>query len=208
MTPLASFYPYILPECMGAPIPLVDSAILRATREFCTHSTAWRVDLDPVPLANSISDYDLDLPTGSQLVVILDVKLDGTPLWPIEGTDGIEVTGSTSQPRYTQQTLDQIHLTPEPAGLATGAALSVRAALKPTLDATSIEDFLFDEYVEDLARGAKAILKRIGGKAWTDINGGEADYAQFKQAYHGARIRAEQGSVRSSLRARPVKFGG
>lgn len=58
-------------------------------------------------------------------------------------------------------------------------ALEVWVVLKPSTDATTIEDFLFDEYQQMLAFGALARLQKMKGTDWYDPNQATLNYNLF-----------------------------
>lgn len=64
--------------------------------------------------------------------------------------------------------------------------LSVWVALKPTLDATTIEDFIYEDYLEVIADGARGMLFGMAGQTWA--NGELATY--YTKRYQAYRNRA------------------
>jgi hypothetical protein len=64
--------------------------------------------------------------------------------------------------------------------------LSVWVALKPTLDATTIEDFIYEDYLEVIADGARGMLFGMAGQPWA--NGELATY--YTKRYRAYRNRA------------------
>lgn len=64
--------------------------------------------------------------------------------------------------------------------------LSVWVALKPTLDATTIEDFIYEDYLEVIADGARGMLFGMAGQQWA--NGELATY--YTKRYQAYRNRA------------------
>ncbi len=64
--------------------------------------------------------------------------------------------------------------------------LSVWVALKPGLDATTIEDFIYEDYLEVIADGARGMLFGMAGQPWA--NGELATY--YTKRYQAYRNRA------------------
>jgi len=64
--------------------------------------------------------------------------------------------------------------------------LSVWVALKPTLDATTVEDFIYEDYLEVIADGARGALFGMAGQTWA--NGELATY--YTRRYQAYRNRA------------------
>ena len=60
--------------------------------------------------------------------------------------------------------------------------LKVKVSLKPTLDSTDFTlDDIFDQYAEDIARGAKYRLQMSPKKPYTDVNMATANKQLFDQ---------------------------
>jgi hypothetical protein len=64
--------------------------------------------------------------------------------------------------------------------------LAVWVALKPTLDATTVEDFIYEDYLEVIADGARGMLFGMAGQPWA--NGELATY--YTKRYQAYRNRA------------------
>jgi hypothetical protein len=64
--------------------------------------------------------------------------------------------------------------------------LAVWVALKPTLDATTVEDFIYEDYLEVIADGARGALFGMAGQTWA--NGELATY--YTRRYQAYRNRA------------------
>lgn len=202
-----ALYPLILAEVPGCPLMTVKTALNRAAADFCTGSLAWQEDLDPIFVAAGIAEYDLDVPAGSQLVVIREgeVKLNGRKLLPIKAPAAIDpaVTGLPSH--YAQRDYGALLLYPKPTEAA--GSLTVRAVLKPTLTATTLPDILIDRYYEAVTEGAKAFLKRMPNQPWTDPPGAATAYALHSRRTAEARVSAEMGLVAGSMQMKPRAYG-
>lgn len=206
MADLEDFYPYILPDVVGCPEPAVDNAIIRAARDLCTHGKAWQAELDWIPVVDSLAEYELALPVGAALVVLEWVKWNGVKLGVAHSLADIDTTQVGPPTRYAQPDLVNIVLLPTPASLPASSVLTLHATLKPSATASQLPDVLFDEHVESIAAGARAILKRQPGKEWSDPKGALDDDAAFQRAKGEARVCAEHGNVLGSLRVKPRRF--
>lgn len=212
MATLTDFYPYILPEVPGCPEPTVDVALRSAMIEFCEKTLIIQRDLDPVTVVKGITDYDID-PPNNQLVTRLlrvwykDVEL--TPTAP-DNVNNAEVyntlfTGADknrADPRMFIQK-DERTFTVYPIPQETVAnGLTVRAALKPTRLAETVEDVLFEDYAEAISSGAKYRLLSMASKPWTNGPSATLALATFNTAINVARQRASRGHTRADLRVR------
>lgn len=203
------FYPLVAAEVMGCPSITIDSAILRASIEFCEKSTAWRELLTPITLQDGVAEYAIPLPVGSRLVVIRDreARLNGQSLNPIPNPADINPTRTGVPSHYAQRSHDALILFPTPAS-ADGMVLSIYAVLAPKLTATELPDLLADRYYEAICEGAKAILKRMPNQPWSDPVRAGDHYQLFKNKTAEARTEWEFGLVAGSMTVKPRHFGG
>lgn len=201
-----ALFPLILVELPGCPDLTIRTAINRAAIEFCRKSKAWIEPLDPVGLTPGQAEYEIDLPAGSALVVIEEARIGDRVLTPaieaqIHGSWG---RGDGDPTSYACRTNGLLLLDKRPVERG---AVSLTAALSPTLSATSLPDLLVDRHYEAICEGAKAILKRIPGQAWSDPAGAAAAYSLFADKTAEARIHVEHGFARGSMRVTARAFG-
>jgi len=76
--------------------------------------------------------------------------------------------------------------------------LHVWAVLKPLITATTVEDFLYDDFLEDIANGARYRLFEMPGTKWA--NGEYAGYykAKYEQAVNKAANRKLKGLTKAN----------
>ena len=200
------FYPLILPDVPGCPLPTLDMAINRAAREFCTRALVWREQAWPVALRAGEWRYDIDPDLDAGVVVLNSVRLDGRLLDPFTDPRAIVPWGSRSGApgRYAVSAdAEQIYLDPTPSE---AGQLILNVVLRPLLRATSLPDVL-ERYSEGLAEGVKFRLLRLPNQSWTDSNGSMVALQLFEKAMSEARIETETGHVVGSLRVTPRAFG-
>lgn len=184
------FYPLLLVELPGCPIPTIKLALNRSASRFCEKSKAWREKLDPITAVVGTTEYEIDLlPADSRLILIDQVWLDGREMDPS---------------LYEKSTLTLLKLTTAPSAAGT---LEVLAVLAPTLDAQSLPDVLADRWYEGVSEGAKAFLKKIPNQPWYDPTGAATAEQLFISKAAEARIESETGFVRGSMRTTPRAFG-
>jgi hypothetical protein len=85
--------------------------------------------------------------------------------------------------------------------------LEVRLVLMLTDSATEIDDDFYDLYHDAITAGAKSRLLAIPQKPWTNLTLSSYFRDQFDQEMAMAKVRAEKGNVKRSLRVQPVRFG-
>lgn len=184
--------------------PVVEHAIKRAAIEFCAGSWVWKHLPDPLDVQAGEAVYDLETPSGAEVVVVIHAEYDALPL-ENKGIDWLDsnIKGwrTTQQPPrfFTQVDTDQIILAGVPdANITAGLVLTL--ALCPMQNATGIPAWLFNGYVDDLVSGAVARLATMQGKRWTD--GGLAAYhdSKFKTAIAQARAAGVNALSRAPVR--------
>lgn len=200
------FYPDILPELTGAPLPMVDHWLRNAAIEFCERSKAHRVNLTAINAVAEQMPYALAavLPTDTALVEIITVWYSGekiTPKSPLYLEDRYDdwTTEIGTPEFYTQQDSENILLVPAPAAAET-SAIKIRAAIKPDTDATGVYDWLFANWRWSIGCGAKAKLLAMDKVSWANPDKATLAQTQFDDAIAAATTAASVGLVRSRPR--------
>lgn len=204
------FYNFVLPQLPAVPnLSLVQHHVKQAAIEFLDRSKVWRVDLDPISVTPRFHTIDLEAPQDASAVIeIAELWFQGEKLIAKTSEQLTEIYGAWQEqvgtPKfYLGLNISQIRLVPMPSSAAP-SGITGRAALKPTQDATGIEDDLFDEYVRVIAAGAIAALCALPRKPWSDPALVAFYGGQFEEACSNELVRAERGFTRAPLRARVV----
>lgn len=206
MAALSVFVPGILPHVPGCPAIAARLEALRAATEFCAMTKAWREWLAPIDVAAGTATYSLVLPTGSALTLPIEVKWGDIRLTPLTRDDALAAYGETwdseysaSPEGYIMPDLSSITLAPTPdTALADG--LNILAALQPAADATTVPDFLAEQYREIINHGAIGGLLGTQGKPWSNPQLGDRFSRMFASEVAGVSIRAAKGWSRRALR--------
>lgn len=198
----SSFYPYIQPYVPGCPEIIMEAHLQEAAAEFCARSEVWRYDIEPDFTNKSTSDYEIDTPGSSVLENILVLYVDGNAISSVSDRHyDLPSTASMAAPAYYSIYQDtQIRFYPTPDKKYTFEGTGV---LKPRLDATGVEDFIFQTHGRCISYGAIAKLSIIPGKEWS--NPDLATYYQMK--FHKEADAAKSRDTRRvNLRVRPAGF--
>lgn len=209
-----SFLREVMPDVSGCPIQIAENAIRNSAIEFCNETRVWRERIVDVPVLADTSTYTLDT-TGSDgasnVVTVHRAKFSDSsrPLSTIPTQhldDQWQPTGNTQRPWYFNcQSPPVITLYPTPSEALT---LEVWAILKPTLDGTEGPQFLFDDWLEAIAAGAKSKLMYMSGRVWSNPKMAPYHRQIFVRGTTEARIRDAKSNVQSSSFMTPrVKFG-
>jgi hypothetical protein len=171
-TSLSSFLPYVLPHVPGCPKMAAKEEVLRACIEFCEKSLVWKNTPAAINVVSGTATYAISVPSGGQVVKLEALYHNGERLDPmttrdLEGlyTDWTTETGTPLY--YTQSVPTSVILVPEPDTSIT-SGLRFQGVYKPTRTATTVEDFLYNDYAEEIGAGAVARLLATHGKAWTN----------------------------------------
>lgn len=196
----ASFHPYVLPDVIGCPIPVVDHALREAAREFCLRSHAWR-ETEEFEAPGAINLFDFDTPNGTDLLKVISASVAGDELdvftsipsdWSISTPcDGLYHAGEGEY---------MVFGTP-----SAGAPIQIVISVRPSVTATGVGNELFASHADDIAAGAKARLLRSPRKEWTDLAQAGIFKAEFESAIHSA---ANKDFMQASAANRRVKTWG
>lgn len=156
--------PYV-PEC---PEFVVREHLAEAAAKFCQETQCWRVQLEGAQTTAGEGLYDVEVPPGTVVEAIISLEVDAQRVAPALET--LEAPARTLDDRgkpaaYALVGDKQIQFYPTPDGVYTYRGL---VAVKPTLSATAIDEFVYQSWGRSIAYGAIGTLKMVPGKAWTD----------------------------------------
>lgn len=203
----SAFYPDVAPELPGAPYPMVDHWLRNAASEFFDRSKAYVVDLASVDAVANQMAYTIPLAANTELVEVITAWFSGDKLTPKgrqflerEYVDWMAEVGTPEY--YTQQDTMSLLLVPAPSAAETGS-IKIKAAIKPGIAATGVDDWLFSQYRLAIAAGAKAKMMAMPNVGWANPERAALNEAKFEDAISTAITKANSGYVR----ARP-RFSG
>lgn len=216
MKQLEDFFPDVLTEVPGCGPDLAKQALRNTIIEFCEKTMIHQVTLDPVTLLKGVSEYDLEAPDGYRVHRIMRVWLRGNELAPIAPdmvprpeayADFIGgYTASESLPSgYMQRDSGTVTFLPIPDQRYPNA-VTMRVAIAPLRLFERVEDFLFEQWGETIASGAKSRLMINPGKPFTNIEGAAVHQTRYIAGRNDALQRAVRGNVRSDLRVKLRKI--
>lgn len=181
----ADFYPRVMPYVMGCPSPTVDTALIDVSREFCTRAKTWVVERTlTIPAVQNLHDFPIL--AGEELVKVARYTVNGKDHDKIMDVADLptdwQINTPTTEALY-QKSATEFLIFPAPA-LTDVVVLTLY--LRPSLDATEIDDVTFNEHAEDIASGARANLQRMPRQPWTDLQQASIDGMQFERSIHRA----------------------
>lgn len=202
----SQFFPDVLPEVAGCTDPMLERALLRAAQDFCAGTHVWKLWLSDTVTALGVIDYDIEFESNSELVRLERATLDGRRIGvTVEKNLPDDWTSNSAGIAPCVFTPDRKTLTllPPPAA---GLVLRVEATLKPSNNATGVEDFIFDQYVDEIAMGALARLMQKSGMPFTNPAKGTELETKFKHEMARIGFQADRGHSSSLARPRVKTF--
>lgn len=205
MRDLEDFLVWVQPYCPAAPYPAMERAVLDAAIELARKSTILREDLTPIDIQSGVTAYTLSPPDAHQIVVPKVVRLSGQPVYP-KGEDGADHaipgwrSGGLSR-RYWMSGPTTINLMWTPTTAAAGA-LTVKAAVKPAQNATSLADMLYDDWAQGIAHGALQLLFGMDGEPWANPEKERSRKRKFEDAVAEASAVAATSYTDEPMRVR------
>jgi hypothetical protein len=207
----SSFFPYLIPLVPHAADPVAEQAIRDACIEFCKESLIWREQMDPISTIKGEGVYELDVPTNTHLTNVVDLYYEQRRLekksvseiaakydrdWMLrEGTPIV----------FTMLNPNEVTLVPKP-DKAIGGALTGMLSFTPTRKSTAVIDYVFEDYAEEIARGAASKLMLIPNQSWTDAATALGYRKQFLSDCANARAHVNQGQVRAPISVHLRRF--
>lgn len=184
---------------IACPEPSLIEAVRSAVRDFCKETYLWILTLDRISVVANTQDYTLSIPTawsGSAEIIVVDnvkYKQDGqdddqfVTLDPVsENQKNLHDTGNwkertsaTPNGWWADVASKQLHFYYIPTAASTEGVL-VEVVAKPTLSATVLPDFFYNDYRDTITKGALAHLFDQGHAPWYDEKKADKYMARFK----------------------------
>lgn len=185
---LTTARPYVQPHVVGCPVPLVDQAILRAAIRFCAETGVWRHTHVPLAVVEATTAYSFFPPPGAKVERVLAAWLDGQPLTVKNATDMLGVADWTTETGTPEclVVLSDSQFRVYPLG---DGGVDMEVTLRPSRDATTIDDDVAEAHIEAIADGALEILMAYPGKPWSSPEYAAYHKGKFENAIDDATIR-------------------
>lgn len=210
--PYENLFPLCSVELPGVPFPMLVSALNTAAQKLCAHAQCWR-EWQDVDIEVGEPLYDLFAPAGSARPQgVLNVLLNGGRLRSVTQSeaaqsDGNFLTTAGSPYAFWTSETGALRLYPIPVAGDAGKVAQVQASFIPTIAAVGCESRILDLYGDAISNGAKALLMRMPGKAWSSPDLSMLYEREFRAAVDKARIETFHDEVIHSSRVLPRRFG-
>ncbi len=188
----------VSPFAPSCPEIVAINAVRAACIEFCNISHWLIYEHDPVTLLAGIGTYDLELPTGLQVLRIIEARVSGRIITPKSAEQLNQRMGSNwrtaegDPTSFTQLNPREVIVAPLPQTRAVNA-LTMQLAVTPTRDSDSVDQSLWDRWAEIIAKGALARILRLPGHQFTDDAKALFYAREFRAGANEARVERERG---------------
>lgn len=191
------WFPDVVPAAQLCPNPIIRREIVNACRDLCERTMLWTAALDPIDVVANEPEYQLAT-TGANIVGADRAKFNGKTIDPTSETALDEDDTQEDRTTWRDKTTDvperyfvtfdkkiRLVYTPD-ADLSSG--LEVWAILSPEITAVTVPGFLWENFKDMIADGARGRLKSIPDQPWTNLE----TAAGFLQSYEFQMIKAQQ----------------
>jgi hypothetical protein len=213
VVPLTSFLPYVLPYVMGCSEPLALQAVRDTCIRFSEQTLLVQATLDPIMAIPNITTYDLDSSSGQAIHLITQAWFEKDRLEVLHADSPhlrVEMFNDTfpgadkqpGRPSALMQNSDFTFTLDRRPDERVRGAITIRGVVKPTMNASSVDDLLFNDYAFEIGQGAVAYLMRIPAQAFSNPTLALDFEGRYLGAQHQARIRANKSLGRANLQVK------
>jgi hypothetical protein len=199
---ISEFSEYVRPDVSGCPEDIIERAVRDSMIEFCESTTIWRDDTLLLNTVVGLNTYELDVGREVFVMDVLNLFYLGEELKPTtaECLDKVSRAWRTTVGTPTKFVVidhEVVQLDRLPS-VATVAALTGTLICKPTRSATQVPSWLFENYVEAIAKGACSRLLKMKDKKWSNYEVGHQKYKEFLADVTDTKSFAEKGMLRKN----------
>lgn len=217
----ASLAARINPSVPGCSLPLIVNQVRTAAIITCERTLAWRHEQTAFNLTPGKYAYDYNKPLDTDVHSVLHVALNDnsslTPItldqatelfpgWVRASTTAQAIADNGSEPRFiTQVSPGQYSVLPPPDAAKT-YTLRMIYALKPSRDASEMDEDVMNQLEEAIVSKALQELLILPNTTWGDRELASYHAKQYIARVSENRARANLGRARGMLMARAPRF--
>ena len=217
-TTIDSWFPWVLPYVPGATDLIAIQAIRSAANEFCILTDLVQRVITEDCTAN-VEDYTITPPTDMELSRVLSVSWQGKVLGPaspaqvmqdivLRGAAVGSATPVSGNPMWFLQktpTDSGFSLYPVPDTTLT-LGLTVKASFNANNAATTLDDNLYADWVDEIAAGAISNLMGMPGQPFSNDKLMATYEREYRDGVRRARRQKNTGKLSIELRVAPRAF--
>jgi len=201
------FSDFVRQECQGVPDFILERAVRDSAIEFCKKTGVYIPEAESVSIVAGVNEYEVSIPTGTELNYITDIFADKTRLQAVSWSELIHRVGDGNErgvPKYySQRDNASFFLAPIPDAADT---LRVVYSLKPSAGSTSIPDTVGKENREAITQGAVYRLQMMPNQPFSNQSAGIINKQLFDQAVSSAVRQVKFGFSGGNLQIRKREF--
>ena len=201
------FSDFVRQECQGVPDFILERAVRDSAVEFCKKTGVYIPEAESVSIVAGVNEYEVSIPTGTELNYITDIFADKTRLQAVSWSELIHRVGDGNErgvPKYySQRDNASFFLAPIPDAADT---LRVVYSLKPSAGSTSIPDTVGKENREAITQGAVYRLQMMPNQPFSNQSAGIINKQLFDQAVSSAVRQVKFGFAGGNLKIRKREF--
>lgn len=199
------WYPFVLPRAPLCPEDTADHHLRLACIRFCCRTSVWVEELAPI-VADGGSEFELPAVPQAELHRLLACTVDGGDVHHLlDETSARRHRRDGSCATVASVNRERTRLNIQPAPRA-GVPIVAEWVLKPSMRATEVPDFLFDDHAQAIAHGALATLLLLKQAEWYDAEQAAVSGASFNAAVNAAALQAAGGYAGARQRVRAHFF--
>lgn len=147
MATIQDFVDEVRPFVTGCSDIEIAHNVLHMLSDFCKKTWCWTTDaMDDIEVEPDEESYEVLAPSGTKVVAVIRAQMNGS-----------EFEEYTFAPPYLT-----LYTIPSEAFVID----HIRIAVRPTLEAKHIPDFIFEEHGDTITQGAKGRLMAMPGRKW------------------------------------------
>jgi hypothetical protein len=202
MATFSQFTPYVMPELPGAPLPMVEDALVDGARELADRTWAFRAVV-PVTFVPGTGSYALVPSAVDEVIAATGVSVGGAyPITPSAPSTNTRLNPAAGTPFEYWVSGQSLMVAPVPE---VAVAVEVEVATRPIQGATAIPD-VFLPYRTAIAMWAKYKLMSMVGQTWSNPEGAAISMAEFIRQVRLCTYERNTGKSAAPLRVQTNFF--
>jgi len=199
------FLPEVIQYVRDVPEIVAIQAVRNAVIQFCEETRALQTNLDPMAGIQNIAVYDLE-PDGAYKVVDIMEAWYGDQLLIPKAVEELTRIYRTSNWNdldgnpyyYFRSRTQEVTLVPKPK-ITAANMIKCRVALCPTRASSTVDNEIFERYLEQISLGARARLYDTPNQPYYDPKAAQLYLKRFNDAMAEVRTRVAKGLTRAAV---------
>lgn len=208
-----AFLPEVMPYVQDVPEVVAVQAIRNACIQFCEETHYLQENLDPITGQENVGDYDLDANDSNYKVVEIMQAYYGDQLLIPKAQEELNQIYRTSNWEdlkgnpyyYFRPRASVVRLVTKPI-ITEQSKLKVKAAIAPKRSSTTVDEEIFERFLEYIAHGARARLYNTPNQPYYDPKTAMEYTKRFNDEMAEVRTRVYKGLTRAAARIEFQRF--